>query len=213
MSDLQAPASSAPDDVETRPWWQNPLNLVVLALAIALLAGGIGYLVGHNGATPDPNDADIGFLHDMRVHHEQAVQMGLIYLDDAGIDPELATIARSIVVGQSIEIGRMIQQLRGFGAPEASETDTAMAWMGQPVDYHQMPGYATDDQVQALATAAGAPADQLFVQLMVAHHQGGIHMAEDAATLASDPEVVTMAASMASAQRDEIGELQRLTSG
>lgn len=201
------PTADPDEDVEVRPWWQSPLNLVTVAIAIAVLAGGVGYLVGNNRATPDPNAADIGFLHDMRFHHEQAVQMGLIYLDDAGIDGDLAVIAREIVMGQSIEIGRMIQLLRDFGAPEASETTTAMAWMGAPVDDRQMPGYATDAQLQSLATVTGGEADRLFVQLMVAHHQGGIHMAQEATTRAADHEVIAMAASMASGQRDEITEL------
>ena len=38
-------------------------------------------MVGNNNAIPDPNATDVGFLQDMRVHHEQAVQMSQIYLD------------------------------------------------------------------------------------------------------------------------------------
>ena len=58
-SDVEPTPSS---DVETRPWWQSKLNLGVLALAIALLCGALGWVVGNNRAIPDPNATDIGFL-------------------------------------------------------------------------------------------------------------------------------------------------------
>ena len=49
-------------EIETRPWWQIKLNLGVLALAIAVLSGALGWVVGNNRAIPDPNATDIGFL-------------------------------------------------------------------------------------------------------------------------------------------------------
>ena len=57
------------DVTETLPWWRSKLNLVVLAVAIALLSGGLGWLIGNNRAIPDPNTTDLGFLQDMRAHH------------------------------------------------------------------------------------------------------------------------------------------------
>ena len=40
---------------------------------------------------------------------------------------------------------------------------------------------AIDEQLAQLRDATGPAADELFVQLMVNHHEGGIHMAEFAA--------------------------------
>ena len=91
----------------------------------------------------------------MRAHHEQAVQMAFIYLGLPDTDPGLQTVARSIVVGQKIEIGRMIQMLRDMGPPEAAETDEAMAWMGHAMPATQMPGMATDAQLEQLAASSG----------------------------------------------------------
>src|SRR4029079_15093466 len=75
------------DDVEVRPWWQSQLNIAVIVAALAILCGGIGWLIGNNRASPDPNAVDIGFLQDMRTHHEQAVTMGLYYLSRPDTDP------------------------------------------------------------------------------------------------------------------------------
>jgi uncharacterized protein (DUF305 family) len=201
---------TTPDDVEVLPWWRSPVNLLTICFALVVLAGGLGYLIGNNSALPDPNGADTGFMQDMRLHHDQAVQMGLIYLDLDGTDAALQTTAREIVVGQNIEIGRMIQLLRTFGAPEVNETDIAMSWMGQPVPLDRMPGLATEDDLLALRAATGDEADDLFVRLMTAHHEGGIHMAENAASDAATSEVKLLAEQMAHGQQEEIVEMARL---
>lgn len=194
------------DDTIVLPWWQHPVNIAVLVVTAAVLAAMIGWMVGGN--TRDGHSrVDTGFLHDMREHHEQAVTMGFIYLDLPDTDPGLRTVATSIVRGQSLEVGRMIQLLRDFGEPEANEDETAMEWMGMEMPIADMTGMATPEELDALAAAEGREADELFVRLMVAHHLGGVEMAEYAASNGSHDEVTLMASSMAAAQRDEIAEL------
>ena len=195
---------------ELLPWHRSVLNLALLALAIAVLAGGAGYLVGNNRAIPDPNGVDVGFLQDMRYHHEQGVEIALIYLDRPETFGGLRVVARDVVIGQQLEVGRMIQLLRGFGESEVNETETAMTWMGEPVPLERMPGLAAEADIDVLRGSAAADADAAFVALMVAHHQGGIHMAEHAAEFAGTDEVRKMAASIVEGQQAEITELQQL---
>jgi uncharacterized protein (DUF305 family) len=199
-----------PDDTIVLPWWQHPFNIAVFVVTAALLAGMVGWMIGDSGTDGDAGSVDVGFLQDMREHHEQAVEMSFLYLSLDGTDPGLRTVARSIVFGQGIEIGRMIQLLREFGESEVNEGDTSMAWMGHPVPLGEMPGMATDAELDQLGEASGAEADNLYVDLMVRHHEGGIEMAEYAAENASDDEVRAMAASIATGQREEITELERL---
>jgi uncharacterized protein (DUF305 family) len=204
----RAPRSS--DDVVVLPWWQHPFNIVTIVVTAAILAGMIGWMVGDSGAQVEHNEVDTGFLQDMRVHHEQAVLMGIIYRNLPDTAPGLRTVARSIVTGQSLEVGRMIQLLRSFGESEVNETDTAMVWMGMASGIDSMPGMATDDELDELGRLEGRAADELFVQLMTEHHLGGIDMAEYAVANAANDEVVLMAAAMASAQRGEIVEMADL---
>jgi uncharacterized protein (DUF305 family) len=199
-----------PDEIETRPWWHSKLNLGVVALAIAVLCGALGWVVGNNRAIPDPNSTDIGFLQDMRAHHEQAVYLGLYYLSRPDTSSELRVIAREIVFGQGIEIGRMIQLLRQFGATETNESDVAMAWMNEPTPIDRMPGLASEADIDKLLASTGADADRLFVALMTAHHQGGLHMAQYALEHANVIEVRRFAFSMISGQTGEIDEMQAL---
>ena len=199
-----------PDEVEVRPWWQSKLNLGVLGVAIALLCGALGWLVGNNRAIPDPNRVDVGFLQDMRTHHEQAVNLGLYFLELQGTNAELRVVAREIVFGQSIEIGRMIQLLRLYGATETNESDVAMTWMNESTPHDRMPGLASDADIDRLLASSGKAADQLFVDLMIAHHEGGIHMAQYAVDHANEIEVRRFAYSMVVGQTGEIDEMRAL---
>lgn len=208
-------------DERPLPWWMNPLNIVLLVVTAAVLMGAIGFVVGEQRGKGSNNSADVGFLQDMRIHHEQAVNLGLIYLDASSVEaPDgeqpspsrgtLRLIAREIIVNQSNESGRMVQLLRQFGANETNESDQVMAWMDEPTPLAQMPGYASDEQLVALRNARGSEADALFAELMIAHHEGGVHMAEHVAMHGANDEVVAMAESMARAQKGEINEMKML---
>ncbi|MEY2581990.1 MAG: hypothetical protein QOE09_1839 [Ilumatobacteraceae bacterium] len=197
-------------EIETRPWWQSKLNLGVLAVAIAVLFGALGWVIGNNRAIPDPNATDIGFLQDMRTHHEQGVNLSFYYLSLPGTNGNLRVIAREIVFDQSIDIGRMIELLRQFGAKETNESDVAMTWMHEPTPIDRMPGLASSADIDRLLASSGTAADKLFVDLMIAHHQGGLHMAQYALDHANVIEVRRLAYSMITAQTDEINEMRAL---
>lgn len=193
------------------PWWRSPLNVVLALVVVVMAAAGIGYAIGGSSSELSHNDVDTGFLQDMRIHHEQAVVMSLVYLDAAPDGRRvLRDIAREIVMAQSTEIGRMVQMLRMFGAPETNESDIAMSWMDMPVPLASMPGLATDAELQRLRRAKGPDADSVFASLMIAHHDGGIHMAEYAVDHADNAEVVAMARSMVKSQTSEVRELKKL---
>jgi len=192
------------------PWWQRPFNIATILVTAALLAGMIGFMVGDSLAQVDFNENDVGFLHDMREHHEQAIEMGFIFRELPDTNNGLAVIAASIIQGQAVDVGRMIQLLRTFGADEAGDGVSSMQWMdmeGMEMTPQEMPGMATQEQLDELLASSGRAADELFVRLMTAHHEGGIDMAEYAAIHAKNDQVRRMATSMAESQRHEIAEL------
>ena len=210
MQEFENPDVNLEGADQLLPWWKNPLNRVILAAALLVGLLAFGYRWGYSNGGEEFNKIDVGYLQDMRVHHEQAVTMAMLYLESAAdTDPLLREIAREILVDQSIDNGRMIQLLRVFGKPEANETDIGMDWMGMPTQLEMMPGMATDNDLRTLASAAGATADNLFIDLMVAHHEGGIHMAEYAVTNASNDEVIKMAKGTVAAQQSEIMDLEK----
>jgi uncharacterized protein (DUF305 family) len=177
---------------------------VVLGIACAFLGGALVW-AWTRPDEPGAATVDVGFYQDMITHHEQAVQMALLELDN-GSDPTVRSFAEEILNFQSYEIGRMDQSLRGWGYRREQRPDVAMAWMGMPVPVATMPGLATDEQMAGLRDARGAEADALFLELMAEHHRGGIHMAEFASRQADDPGVRTLSGWMAYNQTVEINE-------
>ena len=195
------------DDFIVLPWWQRPFNIAVLVVTAAIMAGMVGWSIGESDGVPAHNEVDTGFLQDMRVHHEQAVLMSTVYRTLPDIDPGMSTIARSIIMGQNIEIGRMIQMLRTLGEAEANDSGTSMLWMSMVAEANQMPGMASEAELDALARSEGREADILFADLMIEHHFGGIEMADFAVQYAEYDEVVMMAEAMAGGQQAEIREM------
>jgi uncharacterized protein (DUF305 family) len=196
-------------------WWHSPWRLVVLGVALVFLGVGIGFAIqSRSSSSPGAGSVDVGFLQDMRYHHDQATQMSLAYLQKpaAAQDPALRTIAAEILLEQQLEAGAMVQLLHEYGQPEANESGIGMAWMSMPLPIAQMPGMATPDNIAALKAASGHDADVLFCTLMIAHHQGGLHMAEYAAGQAGKERVRQLATSMMKGQSDEIVELEQIQS-
>jgi uncharacterized protein (DUF305 family) len=193
------------------PWWHSPWRLLVLGVALLFLGGSIGYFVTQRSERhPGAGSVDVGFLQDMRYHHDQATQMSLAYLQKpaAGQDPTLRTIAAEILLGQQLEAGAMVQLLHDYGQPDSNESGIGMAWMSMPVPIASMPGMATPDQIAALKAATGTAADRLFAQLMLDHHLGGVDMAEFAATRVKEKDVRVLAESMVKGQQSDIAELR-----
>jgi uncharacterized protein (DUF305 family) len=172
-------------------------------------------------ATPSTDSAAAGFLRDMQVHHAQAVEMALLIRDRTD-DPAVRQLAYDIAVGQATQSGTMYGLLEAWDLPQRAP-QPAMTWTLLPTldgsdDGHQMdpaaplgmPGMATSDQVAELTAASGDDAVRLFLTLMIAHHQGGVEMADAALARTDVPQVVSMAGGIQSAQRAEITVMQNL---
>jgi uncharacterized protein (DUF305 family) len=68
---------------------------------------------------------------------------------------------------------------------------------------------ASDDDIAKLRSLDGMAASQWFVELMINHHLGGIHMAEFAVAHASTNDVRRLAQGMIDGQNAEIAELRK----
>lgn len=198
---------------------------VILGLVLAvLLVFGAGLLTGRLTSpvppTPSSESAAAGFLRDMQVHHAQAVEMALLVRDRAQ-DPVLRQIAYDIAVTQANQQGQMYGLLESWDLPQAS-AQAPMSWMSQPSidgsDAHgheadvegTMPGLASPDELDALEAADGVAAERIFLTLMIAHHEGGIEMAEGVLARSDVPQVVTLATGIERSQRAEIEAMQSM---
>ena len=188
----------------------GPLTLarvVALVLAIGFLGGAVGWAVGSDNQPL--SSTDVGFMQDMGVHHQQALEMSLVLLADDSVDPELQRYAQEIIISQRFDQGIFNATLVRFGH-KTDPGETVMEWMGghgTPLD--QMTGLATSEQMDQLSHAEGTEAAALWIALMSEHHLGGMHMADWASRHGSDSMTKILAKAMTQFQRDEVLELSR----
>jgi len=171
-------------------------------------------LIGQSAAAADtPTDADIGFCTDMTAHHVQALAMCQRVLGRDTGDPVQAAAAE-VLQNQAIEVGMMRAWLTDWAASTA-EPDTVMAWMhdGTGIPTADMPGYATPEQLRELSLADGLQQGRMWLEVMRAHHVGGVSMAEAALGLASSDKVLRLAEIQAMVQAFEISQYDLLLSG
>jgi uncharacterized protein (DUF305 family) len=205
----------------------NRARVAVAALIVAVLLGTGGFLLGRLGspaatATPSTTSAAAGFLRDMQVHHGQAVDMAMT-IRDISDDVALRRLAYDIALGQSNQAGQMFGLLESWGLPQASG-QPPMTWMSQPVidgssgEDHggmaagdgTMPGMASAAQLDQLRAATGVEAEKLFLTLMIAHHRGGLEMAQAVLARTTVPQVVDMANGIIVSQQSDIDAMQAM---
>lgn len=197
------------DDPEARPtrrislrWWVALLSVVVVAVASALVA-----VLVVRPSTPGDNSPEAGFARDMQQHHAQAVEMSRIVRDRTD-DAATRTLAYDILTTQENQEGQMLGWLVMWGDSQA-RTAPAMAWMGHDMagmgmTGATMPGMASLAQLAKLQTLSGRAAEVFYLQLMIAHHKGGVEMAQAILGLTDRPEVVQLANGMMTSQQSEI---------
>lgn len=203
------PDASVDDNGRSGPsWlgrgWSRPLLLLVV---LVFAGGAVGYAIGVNDADPPVGEVDVGFMQDMADHHDQAVTMGICASENA-VDPTVRNFARDVIIFQRYEIGLMEARLgeRGLERIPYDPQREVMAWMDEPTTLSNMPGLATEEELDALCEAEGLEADMLFLELMTEHHLGGVHMADYAAAAAESATIRQMARTMANVQSGEIDE-------
>ena len=184
-------------------------GVAVAVAGVLVAAGAISYSVaGDNGSeVPSVDSADAGFARDMAVHHQQAVEMSYIVRDRTK-DEDVRRLAYDIAQTQANQRGMLIGWLDLWGLPKVS-SDEPMAWMGMSgmasgEDGALMPGMATNTEMKKLGTLNGKQAEIFYLQLMTAHHQGGVHMAQGCADKCTVGVEKRLAQGMVEAQQSEI---------
>jgi uncharacterized protein (DUF305 family) len=185
---------------------------LAMMLVIGLLLGYAAGFLTPRSSTPGDTSPEAGFARDMATHHAQAVAMGML-AQSKGSKVEVRGFGSDIALTQQAQIGMMDQWLREWGVN--SNTDAApMSWMPEGMnaldDNGLMPGMATQAEMDALQAASGQEFDRLFVQMMIKHHLGGIHMVDGILGMTDNPDVTWLADAIKSGQQGEVSALQNL---
>jgi len=202
-------------------------RLAVAAVLTALLLVAASLVIGRLSAPGDSSPLDrsveAGFARDMQTHHNQAVELALI-VRDLTDDPDVRTLAYDIATSQAQQSGQMYGWLADWGLSQAP-SEPSMTWMTRPTlaggSGHDMsmdptapgatmPGLATAEQIASLKAATGVEAERIFLTLMIAHHQGGVEMAQAVLDRSRNRVVVDLATSIVNAQTSEIAVMQQM---
>lgn len=148
--------------------------IVVLVLALVFFfAGNTNMSMNHDGhgsmmsdqeATGAYSDDELMFASMMIPHHEQAVAMSELALENT-TNPDVIALATAIRDAQGPEITQMQSWL--------DQSD----YSGTHAGHMDMGGMLSDEEIAELAIAKGAAFDRLFLEGMIAHHEGAIEMA------------------------------------
>ncbi|GAB3850269.1 DUF305 domain-containing protein [Nesterenkonia populi] len=162
----------------------------------------------HDQHTPEAtdaqfNEADVEYVSGMIVHHQQAVEMSDLLLEEDDADPDAAALAEDIRAAQQPEIDEMETWLAAWGH-ETSDEDEHREHGAS----HE--GMMSEGDLEQLETASGEEASRLFLEQMIIHHEGAVSMAEDHLENGESPDALELSENVISEQSAEISQMQEM---
>lgn len=160
------------------------------------------------------NDADVDFATNMIPHHAQALQMVDLTLGRS-LDPEVTALTEDIRDAQAPEIETMTDWLTAWGEPipETSRDHSNAGHdgtSGMDMSGDEMPGMMSSDELAELKAASDAEFQDLWLTMMIAHHQGAIEMAKTEQTKGTYPPAIDLAKSIETSQQQENSHMEEL---
>ena len=187
------------------------MTALVVTAALGLTACGDDTSDTDPGAGGDGtsqfNDADVTFAQEMIPHHQQAVAMAELAADRAA-SVEVRQLAEDIEAAQGPEIETMTGWLDTWDqdAPSGSmdHGDMGHGTTGE------LPGMMTEDEMNTLETSEGSQFDRMFLEMMIAHHEGAIAMARSEQANGENPDAIALAEQVEADQEAEIDKMRQL---
>ena len=148
--------------------------LVAILAGVYFIAGNNSMSMNHDGhgsmssdeeASGTYSNDELMFASMMIPHHTQAVTMSELALANS-TNPDVLALATAIRDAQGPEISQMQSWL---DEGKYSESESHSMDMG---------GMMSEEDLATLASAKSATFDRLFLEGMIAHHEGAIQMAE-----------------------------------
>ncbi len=155
---------------------------------------------------PKDGEFDLRFLDGMILHHQGAIEMAQLALQESS-RPEIQQLSQGIITAQQGEITQM-QQWREAWYPRASS---------DPVMYHAEMGHSMTMTPEMQATMmmsedlgrADEAFDQRFLEGMIVHHEGALDMAQQVLQNSDRPELQQLAQAILTTQQAEIDQMQQ----
>jgi uncharacterized protein (DUF305 family) len=145
----------------------------------------------------DAVDPDLAFINSMIPHHEGAVVMAEMALEQAE-HQELKDLSNEIIAAQESEIAQM-QEWRSEWFGDAPQTSGMSGMEGM--------GMMGDADMEMMESADMF--DQMFIDMMIEHHQSAIDMAQEVQPTTGRAEIQQLAEDIISSQQAEIEQMEQ----
>ncbi len=174
--------------------------------------GGMGSMMGDGkagsmmGSFDEDQPFDLQFIDQMIMHHEGAIMSSEHMISDSK-RPELRKLAEDIQESQSEQVEQM-KTMRKQWYPGAERTFGMM----DPTRMEEMMGDGMMEGMMgsSMREMMGADAtDEMFLEMMIPHHQMAVDMSEKALTEAEHPELEDLARKIEEEQSAEIELMER----
>ena len=133
--------------------------------------------------------------------------MSDVVLSKDGLNADVRTLATQVKDAQQPEIETMRGWLTAWGQrPTPESTDGDMGGM----DHGGDDSMATAKQMQQLMKADTATCQKMYLEMMIAHHQGAIRMARDEISAGRNAQAVELARRIDTTQQAEITQMTNL---
>ena len=170
---------------------------------------------GHNASdipeSEEFNQADVDFATNMIPHHAQALSM-VDLTRGRDLSRPVQQLAEDILVAQGPEIETMVDWLNEWDqpVPETMRDHVNAHDSGSMEMDSDMPGMMSTEEMDALEDASAAEFENLWLEMMIEHHQGAIEMAQTEQADGEYPATIDLAETIESSQQDEIDVMRRL---
>lgn len=188
-------------------------RLILLGALVVPGAAGCAAAGGAHGSRPAVTapqaaavpDAGVRFMHDMIVHHAQALELTAL-VPSRTTRAELHRLAERIEASQTDEMALMRRWLEARAAP-------VPAAHAHHEHASPMPGMLSAAEIAALARARGGAFERHFLEAMIRHHEGALTMVAglfETGAANADVELFQFASGVDADQRAEIARMRRL---
>ncbi|GAA3512421.1 DUF305 domain-containing protein [Georgenia daeguensis] len=151
------------------------------------------------------NAADTEFAQMMIVHHEGAIEMADLAVEKADSE-DVRSLAEGISAAQGPEIEEMTSWLEAWG----EETSPMGGMEGMDHGGMEMEGMSQEEAMQHLEGLSGTEFDRSFLEMMIAHHQGAVTMAQTELEEGENPQALELAEKIIADQEAEISEMEQM---
>ncbi len=171
-------------------------------------------------STTEHNDADVAFASEMIQHHAQALSMVDLTLERP-LDPDVQALAEDVRAAQAPEIETMADWLTGWGeeVPETmrdhvnsghdmGDMSDSMEDMEGMDHGDEMPGMMTAEEMDALENASDEEFQDMWLEMMIEHHEGAVEMAETEQAEGRFKDAVDLAGQVVETQTEEIDAMK-----